>query len=86
MDYKAIRFLAFFSIVLSAVFLTVWIWYRFGSGGSTESPAMAQSMWFVLLIVGSLAERVASVLERQADEIAALRRLVAEQPESRVGL
>ncbi len=78
-DYKAIRLLGFFSLFLSVVFLATWVWYRFTAGPSTGAT-LAQLMWLVLGLLGVLATKVASILDAQADEIADLRRRLAERP------
>jgi len=77
MDYRMIRLLGFFSLLLSALFLAIWAWYIFR--GESSAAGLAPVTWFVFFLFGTVTTRVASVLDRQADEIADLRRLLAER-------
>jgi len=76
-DYRVIRYLGFFSLLVSACLLAIWVWYVFRAEPSAAS--LAPVTWFVFLLFGTVTTRVASVLDRQADEIADLRRLLAER-------
>ena len=77
-DYKAIRLLGLFSTLLSVVSLALWIWCTFRAAPAS-ALSLAQLMWVVFGLVGGLATRVASIVDRQSDEIADLRRLLSER-------
>ena len=82
MACKSIRFVGFFALifglaaVLGAAALTFGPWAQ----PSADTPrAMLMACFLIFSMVGTVATNVATILESQADEIAELRRQVAEQ-------
>ena len=81
MGHKGIRGIGFLGGLVSLVWLGVLVWTTFGSGSSGESPMlrlMSQGFLLVFISITFLASHVGTVVERQADQIAALERQLAE--------
>ena len=81
MDYKTIRIHSALSIGMSAILVLIKALATFGpwasEGGSALGPAWSP-LFLAFLFLGVVARSVASVVESQADQIAALRQQVAE--------
>ena len=81
MDYRTIRLYSALSVGMSAILVLIKALATFGPWASEASSALGPA-WSPLLLafmfLGVLARSVASVVESQADQIAALRQEVAE--------
>ena len=78
MGYKFIRIVGFLSALMTALLLGATIWEALGGSGP-DAPKSAQGLWMAFFFLSLLATRVVSILESQADEIADLKRRLAEQ-------
>jgi hypothetical protein len=82
MAYKSIRFVGFFALivgcasVLGAAALTFGPWAQ---PSQETTRAMLTFCFLAFSMVGTLATNAATIFESQADEIAELRRQVADQ-------
>lgn len=79
MSYKGIRFLGFLSILLMALLVGTSLWEMLGGDSSSQPTVTNQYMWMAFMFIGLLAERVGSILEVQADQIAHLKRQLEEK-------
>ena len=82
MAYKSIRFVGFVALIsgLAAVLGAAALTFGPSAQPPSDTPrAMLLACFLVFSMLGSVATNAASILESQADEIAELRRQVAEQ-------
>ena len=78
MGYKGIRFIGFLSALVMLLILGTDLWAAF-SGSGDGADLGRRGMWLAFFFLSLLAERIGSILEAQADEVAHLKRLVHEQ-------
>jgi uncharacterized membrane protein (DUF441 family) len=83
MKYRSIRFAGCFSLILSAASLLGVVVLTFGPWGKAADGQIARTILMISLLtfamLSTIATNVVSILETQGDEIAALRRQLAEQ-------
>jgi hypothetical protein len=75
--YKFIRIVGFLSALMTLLLLGATVWEALGGTGSA-APKSTQGLWIAFFFLSLLATRVVSILETQADEIADLKRRLAE--------
>jgi hypothetical protein len=78
MGYKFIRIVGFLSALMTVLLLGAAVWEALGGTGPA-APKSTQGLWIAFFFLSLLATRVVSILETQADEIAHLKRRLAEQ-------
>ena len=79
MSYKGIRFLGFLSVLSAVLLLGASLWEMLGGRSGEQIIPVGQYLWLAFLFLALLAERVGSILEAQADQIAHLKRLLEEK-------
>jgi hypothetical protein len=79
MGYKMIRIVGFLSALMMLLLLGATLWEAL-SGARSAAPKSTQGLWMAFFFLSLLATRVVSILEIQADEIAHLKRRLAERP------